>query len=61
MKFNRQIGDYAGEFYSIEGNPLNEVEFQAHIAQVLPGPADQKILESIFKASNWMTADAAAA
>jgi hypothetical protein len=41
MKFNRQIGDYAGEFYSIEGNPLNEVEFQAHITQVLPGPADQ--------------------
>ena len=37
MKFNRQIGDYAGEFYSIEGNPLNEGEFQAHTTQVLPG------------------------
>jgi len=41
MKFNRQIGDYAGEFYSIEGNPLNEGEFRAHTTQVLPGPADQ--------------------
>jgi len=41
MKFNRQIGDYAGEFYSVEGNPLNEGEFQAHTTQVLPGPADQ--------------------
>jgi hypothetical protein len=41
MKFNRQIGDYAGEFYSIKGNPLNEGEFQAHTTQVLPGPADQ--------------------
>jgi hypothetical protein len=41
MKFNRQIGDYAGEFYRIEGNPLNEGEFQAHTTQVLPGPADQ--------------------
>jgi hypothetical protein len=41
MKFNRQIGDYAGEFYRIEGNPLNEGEFQAHTTQVLPGSADQ--------------------
>ena len=61
MKFNRQIGDYVGKFYSVEGNPLNEAEFQKHLAEVLPGPEDQKILEPIFKVGNWMTADAAAA
>ena len=60
MKFNRQIGDYAGKFFSVEGNPLNEAEFQKHLAQVLPGPEDKKILEPIFKVGNWMTADAAA-
>jgi hypothetical protein len=59
MKFNRQIGDHAGKFYSIEGNPLTEGEFQAHFAQVLPGPEDQKILQPIFKSGNWMTVQAA--
>lgn len=61
MKFNRQIGDYAGKFYSVDGNPLTEPEFQAHLAQVLPGPEEDKILEPIFKAGNWMSAGAAAA
>jgi hypothetical protein len=59
MKFNRQIGDHAGKFYSIEGRSLIEGEFQAHLAQVLPGPEDKKILEPIFRAGNWMTAGAA--
>jgi len=58
MKFNRQIGDYAGKLYSVEGNPLTEAEYQAHLRQVLPGPEDQKILAPIFKASNWMTVTA---
>jgi benzoyl-CoA 2,3-dioxygenase component B len=58
MKFNRQIGDYAGKLYSVEGNPLTEGEYQAHLRQVLPGPEDQKILAPIFKAGNWMTVTA---
>ena len=31
MKFNRQIRDYAGKFFSVEGDPLNEAEFQKHL------------------------------
>ncbi len=60
MKFNRQIGDYAGKFYSVEGKPLSEAEFQKHLAEVLPGPEDRKVLQPIFKAGNWMSADGAA-
>ena len=60
VKFNRQIGDHAGKFYSVDGNPLNQTEYPKHLTQVLPGTEDQKILEPIFKAGNWMTADAAA-
>ena len=56
MKFNRQIGDYVGKMYSVDGNPLSEAEYQRHLAEVLPGPAEQKILEPIFKAGNWMSA-----
>lgn len=59
LKFNRQIGDYAGKLYSVEGNPLTEGEYQAHLDKVLPGPADRKILEPIFKTGDWMTPGAA--
>ncbi len=59
MKFNRQIGDYAGQLYSVDGNPLSESEFQRHRAEVLPGPEDRKVLEPIFRAGNWMSAGAA--
>jgi len=60
MKFNRQIGDYADKHYSIEGQPLSEAEFHTHLTQVLPGPEDQKILQPIFKAGNWMISSAQA-
>jgi benzoyl-CoA 2,3-dioxygenase component B len=59
MKFNRMIGDYAGKMYSADGNPLAESEYQKHLAEVLPGPEEQKILEPIFKAGNWMSAGSA--
>jgi benzoyl-CoA 2,3-dioxygenase component B len=60
MKFNRQIGDYAGKRYSVEGNPLTETEYQAHLKKVLPGADDEAILAPLFKAGNWMTVEAAA-
>jgi benzoyl-CoA 2,3-dioxygenase component B len=55
MKFNRQIGDYTGQRYSVDGKPLGEAEYQKHLDEVLPGPEDRKILEPIFKAGNWMS------
>jgi benzoyl-CoA 2,3-epoxidase subunit B len=65
MKFNRQIGDYTGQRYTVEGAPiadaLTETEYQAYLAQVLPGAEDKKILEPIFKSGNWMSAGAASA
>jgi hypothetical protein len=45
--------------YSIDGNPLSEGEYQKHLAEVLPGPAEQKLLEPIFRAGNWMAAGTA--
>jgi len=58
MKFNRQIGDDAGKFFSVEGNLLSHGDVQAHLDRVLPGPEDQKILQPIFREGNWMTAAA---
>jgi benzoyl-CoA 2,3-dioxygenase component B len=59
MKFNRRIGDYAGKMYSVAGNPLSEAEYNAHLAKVLPGPEDSKILAPIFKSGKWMAAGTA--
>jgi benzoyl-CoA 2,3-dioxygenase component B len=42
MRFNRQIGDYAGQMYSVEGQPLSEAEYKKHLAEVLPGSEEQK-------------------
>jgi benzoyl-CoA 2,3-dioxygenase component B len=58
-KFNRKIGDYAGKTYSVDGNLLSQVEYKAHLEQVLPGPADATALAAIFKDKNWMAAGAA--
>jgi benzoyl-CoA 2,3-dioxygenase component B len=59
MRFNRQIGDYAGQTYSVEGRPLSQAEYKKHLAEVLPGSEEQKLLQPIFKAGNWMSAGAA--
>ena len=52
------IGDYAGKTYSGDGVSLPEVEYQEHLAKVLPGDEDKKILEPVLKAGNWMSAGA---
>jgi hypothetical protein len=59
MKFNRQIGDYAGKRYSVEGAPLTEAEYSEHLAKVLPGPEEKKTLAPIFRSGNWMAAGSA--
>ncbi len=38
MKFNREIGDYAGKRYSVTGESLSEAEFAAHLKRVLHAP-----------------------
>ena len=55
-KFNRQIGDYAGKTYGVDGNLLSEAEYQNHLKKVLPGPEDFKALEPVFKEKKWMAA-----
>jgi len=55
-KFNRQIGDYAGKPYGVDGNLLSEKEYQEHLKKVLPGIEDLRILDTIFKEKHWLVA-----
>src|SRR3972149_786359 len=49
LKFRRAIGDYAGKPYSVEGKLLAEEEHAKYLAEVLPGPEDERILGEIFR------------
>ena len=56
IKFNRQIGDYEGKTYSVDGNLLTAEEHRRHLQEALPGPEDERTLQSIFQEGNWVTA-----
>jgi benzoyl-CoA 2,3-dioxygenase component B len=56
VKFNREIGDYAGNKYSVDGAPLSPAEYEEHLRKVLPGQEDFKILGTILKEKNWIAA-----
>ncbi len=54
MKFHRSIGDYAGKPYGVTGELLSTEEYEKHLAEVLPNPEDEKILNDIFKEKDWV-------
>jgi hypothetical protein len=54
LKFNRQIGQYAGQFYNVLGEPLTAEEYEKYLPTVLPSVEDQRNLASIFKEKGWI-------
>ncbi len=54
VKFNREIGTYAGKPYSVKGEMLTPEEYEKHLAEVLPGEADLAVLKDIFKENDWI-------
>jgi benzoyl-CoA 2,3-dioxygenase component B len=54
MSFNRKIGDYGGERYSVDGRKLTEEEWVAYAPTVLPTAADEAKLKEYFKDPNWI-------
>ena len=44
-KFNRNIGEYAGETYSVEGEPLSAEEYEKHLEEVMPTDSCQFFYE----------------
>jgi benzoyl-CoA 2,3-dioxygenase component B len=54
MKFNRSIGDYAGQRYGVDGRKLTEAEWQAQVPTVLPTVDDEAKLKEYFKDPNWI-------
>jgi benzoyl-CoA 2,3-dioxygenase component B len=47
LKFNRRIGQYAHQRYSVHGELLEPEEYEEHLRQVLPQPEDVKLMADI--------------
>ena len=54
FKFHRSIGEFAGHPYSVEGRLLSEEHYEKHVAEVLPGPEDERVLQDFFKDKDWV-------
>ncbi len=54
LKFNRRIGDFAGQTYSVTGEKLSAADYEKHRATMLPSEADRAILNSLFKEGGWV-------
>jgi benzoyl-CoA 2,3-dioxygenase component B len=47
MKFNRHIGEFANQPYSVTGELLTPVQYAEHVKEMLPQAADIKLLNDI--------------
>jgi len=54
MRFNRKIGDFAGQCWSVDGRRLTQVEWEAYAPSVLPTPKDDEALQEYFKNPAWI-------
>jgi benzoyl-CoA 2,3-dioxygenase component B len=54
IRFNRKIGDYAGQRWSVDGRRLTEEEWQAYAPTVLPTQADEDLLRDYFNDPHWI-------
>ena len=54
MRFNRKIGDFAGQRYGVNGERLSEEAWQGYADTVLPTATDEAKLAEYFKNPNWI-------
>lgn len=54
LKFNRRIGMYAHQCYTIEGEPLDREKYADYLASVLPSAEDYARLADIVKDADWI-------
>ena len=54
MRFNRRIGDYAHQPYSVTGEQLSEEAYARHLEEALPTPADEALLKDLMRDNDWI-------
>lgn len=54
LRFNRSIGDYVGETWSVTGEKLDAESYARHRSEVLPTAEDRDALADVFKSHDWI-------
>jgi benzoyl-CoA 2,3-dioxygenase component B len=54
MRFNRKIGAYSGQYWTVDGRQLTKEEWDAYAPSVLPTAKDDEQLNAYFKDPNWI-------
>jgi hypothetical protein len=60
MRFNRRIGAYADQHWTVDGRQLDAGEWTAYAPSVLPTPDDERLLAELFKNPDWIAPKGAA-
>ena len=53
-KFRRNIGQYAGMTYSLDGNLLSQEDYAKHLKEVMPSNADDEYVINLEKEKGWI-------
>jgi benzoyl-CoA 2,3-dioxygenase component B len=54
LRFNRKIGIYKNQTFTIDGQPIEREKYKAYVESVLPTAADREFLRGVFKEPNWI-------
>ena len=54
IRFNRHIGAYAGQYWTVDGRQLSKEEWDAYAPSVLPASQDEERLNEYFKDPSWI-------
>jgi benzoyl-CoA 2,3-epoxidase subunit B len=54
IRFNRQIGQYKGQYWTVDGKQLTSEEYASYLPTVVPTAEDKQVLASIMKENDWI-------
>lgn len=54
IKFNRHIGQYKGQYWTVDGKELTAGEYGKYLPTALPTDEDKQMLTSIMKEKDWI-------
>ena len=55
IRFNRKIGQYGGEYWTVDGRRLDAQAWAAYAPTVLPTAQDEERLKDYFKDASWIS------
>ena len=54
IRFNRKIGLYKGQCFTISGEPIEREKYKAYLESVVPTAEDRAFLRDVFKENDWI-------